>query len=54
MHKAQARETTSGDQPMRAISPLARAFFAIAMVAFGIQHFIYGKFVTRIAQEPPA
>ena len=39
---------------MKAITPIARAFFAIAMVAFGIQHFIYGKFVTRIAPELPA
>ena len=39
---------------MKAVIPIARAFFAIAMVAFGIQHFIYGTFVTRIAPEPPA
>lgn len=39
---------------MSAITPLARLSFAIAIVAFGIQHLIYGDFVTRVAPKLPA
>ena len=32
---------------MKALTPLGRLFIAIAMIVFGIQHFIYLGFVTR-------
>ncbi len=33
---------------------IGRSFVAIAMIAFGLQHLVYDKFVTRIAPQPPA
>jgi uncharacterized membrane protein len=39
---------------MPAITLLARFFFAIALVAFGIQHLVYGEFVTRAVPKLPA
>jgi uncharacterized membrane protein len=35
-------------------SSLGKSFFAIAMMAFGIQHFIYADFVTRLVPKLPA
>ena len=32
---------------------IARCCFAIAMVAFGLQHLVYGKFVTRVTPKLP-
>jgi uncharacterized membrane protein len=39
---------------MGLIKPAARFFFAIAMIAFGIQHIVYGEFVTRLVPKLPA
>jgi uncharacterized membrane protein len=39
---------------MRLIRSVALSFFAIAMVAFGIQHLVYGEFVTRVVPKLPA
>ena len=39
---------------MKQLLPLGRCCFAMAMVAFGIQHFIYGDFVTRVLPSWPA
>ncbi|MEP7338260.1 MAG: DoxX family membrane protein [Acidobacteriota bacterium] len=33
---------------MKKLAPLGRFFLAIAMVAFGVQHFVYLDFVTRV------
>ena len=33
---------------MLLLASVAHAFFAIAMLAFGIQHLVYGEFVTRL------
>lgn len=33
---------------MKKLAPLGRFFIAIAMVAFGVQHFVYLDFVTRV------
>lgn len=38
---------------MRNEALTGRSFVAIAFIAFGIQHLIYGSFVTRIAPQPP-
>jgi uncharacterized membrane protein len=39
---------------MGLIRSVALSFFAIAMVAFGIQHLVYGEFVTRVVPKLPA
>jgi uncharacterized membrane protein len=39
---------------MRTLAPVGRGFFAIALVAFGLQHFVYGDFVTRVVLSWPA
>src|SRR6266511_4383041 len=39
---------------MYKLSTLGRFFFAIAMVAFGIQHFVHLEFVTRVFPRLPA
>jgi len=39
---------------MNKLTILARFFIAIAMVAFGVQHFIYMDFVTRVFPKLPA
>jgi uncharacterized membrane protein len=39
---------------MRKLTTLGRTFVAIAMIAFGIQHFIYLDFVTRVVPQLPA
>jgi hypothetical protein len=39
---------------MSNITYLGRLFVAIAMVAFGVQHFIYLNFVTRLVPPMPA
>ncbi|HTH48021.1 MAG TPA: DoxX family membrane protein [Candidatus Limnocylindria bacterium] len=39
---------------MNRLLPLGRCGFALAMVAFGIQHFVYGDFVTRAVPSWPA
>ena len=39
---------------MTLIRPVALSFFATAMVAFGIQHLVYGEFVTRVVPKLPA
>ena len=39
---------------MGLIAPLATIFYAIAMIAFGIQHLFYGEFVTRVVPKLPA
>lgn len=38
---------------MRKLSLAARLFFAIAIIAFGIQHPVYGAFVTRVVPTLP-
>jgi uncharacterized membrane protein len=38
---------------MRKLTTLGRLFIAIAMIAFGIQHFIYLDFVTRVFPQLP-
>ena len=39
---------------MGLITSVARSCFAMAMVAFGIQHLAYGEFVTRVVPKLPA
>jgi uncharacterized membrane protein len=39
---------------MGLIRSVAVSFFAVAMVAFGIQHLVYGEFVTRVVPKLPA
>src|SRR5215470_1128526 len=39
---------------MYKLSTLGRIFFAVAMVAFGVQHFVYLDFVTRVFPKLPA
>jgi uncharacterized membrane protein len=39
---------------MRILTTTGRLFVAIAMVAFGVQHFIYRDFVTRVVPQLPA
>jgi uncharacterized membrane protein len=39
---------------MLLLASVARSFFAIAMLAFGIQHLVYGEFVTRLVPKLPA
>jgi uncharacterized membrane protein len=39
---------------MKQLLPLGRCFFALALIAFGIQHLIYGDFVTRVVPSWPA
>jgi len=39
---------------MRTLTTLARAAFALALMAFGVQHLIYGRFVTRVLPNLPA
>ncbi len=39
---------------MKQLLPFGRCCFAIAMVAFGLQHLIYGDFVTRVVPSWPA
>jgi uncharacterized membrane protein len=39
---------------MKKLTVLGRYFFAISMIAFGVQHFVYLDFVTRIFPRPPA
>ncbi len=39
---------------MKHLQPFGRSCFAIAMIAFGIQHFIHGDFVTRVVPSWPA
>ena len=39
---------------MYKLSTLGRFFLAIAMVAFGIQHFVHLDFVTRVFPRLPA
>jgi uncharacterized membrane protein len=39
---------------MALITSVARFFFAIAIIAFGIQHLVYGGFVTRVVPKLPA
>ncbi len=39
---------------MGLITPVAVSFFAIAMVAFGVQHLVYWEFVTRVVPKLPA
>jgi len=36
------------------IAPVARFLFALAILAFGIQHLLYGEFVTRVVPKLPA
>src|SRR4051794_39083162 len=36
---------------MKLIARVAQSFFAIAMIAFGIQHLVYGDFVTRVVPK---
>lgn len=38
---------------MAAITSLGRLFIGIAMVAFGLQHLVYGDFVTRLVPKLP-
>jgi uncharacterized membrane protein len=38
---------------MTKLTTLGRLFVAIAMIAFGIQHFIYRDFVTRVVPQLP-
>lgn len=39
---------------MRKLTAFGRLFIAIAMIAFGIQHFVYLDFVTRVFPKLPA
>jgi uncharacterized membrane protein len=39
---------------MGLIATIAPFFIAIAMIAFGIQHLVYGEFVTRVIPKLPA
>lgn len=39
---------------MRKLAAVGRIFIAVAMIAFGIQHFIYLDFVTRVFPKLPA
>ena len=39
---------------MKLLLPLGRCCFALALIAFGIQHLIYGDFVTRVVPAWPA
>jgi uncharacterized membrane protein len=39
---------------MTTIASLARAAYAIAILAFGVQHLVYGAFVTRLVPKLPA
>jgi uncharacterized membrane protein len=39
---------------MQKLNTLGRFFIAIAMIAFGAQHFIYLDFVTRVFPKPPS
>jgi len=42
------------DNPLEIRSALGRYAIAIAMVAFGVQHLVYGDFVTRMVPRLPA
>jgi uncharacterized membrane protein len=39
---------------LHTLVPVGRRFFAVALVAFGLQHLIYGDFVTRVVLSWPA
>ena len=39
---------------MLLLASIARSLFAIAILAFGIQHLVYGEFVTRVVPRLPA
>lgn len=39
---------------MQRLPSVSRAFIAAALIAFGIQHLVYGDFVTRIVPKLPA
>jgi uncharacterized membrane protein len=38
---------------MKKLTALGRFFFAIAMIAFGVQHFVYLNFITRLIPKLP-